>query len=291
LFVLGLTISFLFLRWAYRQGGDDPQGALNPYMVLIVAVVVGARLGHILFYDDMGAYIADPARIFSVRKGGLASHGGALAVLTVLIVWARWVRKVPLRLLLDRAAFGVPVMGICVRLGNFLNSEILGRATDVPWAIVFERARPPEAVEIPAGLSSAALAYLPDNIPRHPSQLYEIAMNAAVLLVLYLVFRHYRSSAQPRPLGLMTGLMFTLYMGLRIVLEGFKEYQILDHSGLTMGQWLSIPFALAGFVCLWAALWGPWRQETATQFVRPKPATDVAPVKAKRTGRGRARRK
>jgi len=269
LFGLGFIIALAILCGQFEEEGERPSAAGPLAYGLLAGTLIGSRLGHILFYEGVGEYLANPLLLFDFRRGGLASHGGTVGVLVAMFIWAHW-RKVPFRVAIDRVVMTVPVLGITVRLGNFFNSEIFGRPTDVPWAVVFARVREPDLTAIPAGLSEQALAFLPEHIPRHPSQLYEVIMNVAVMVLLVAVDHSYRSKGKRRPLGLMTGLFFTSYMGLRIILENFKEYLTLSPGGLTMGQWLSLPFLVLGIGCVWAATRGPWKEQDAVAFLRAK---------------------
>ncbi len=268
LFAAGTVASYLLLDWLTLAETPPPERPAASrevawWMLGIVAgALVGARAAHVLFYGDTAAYLAHPARIFQLWEGGLASHGGGVGVMLVTWLWARR-RRVPFLKIFDRVVFTGAVMAVAVRLGNLFNSEIVGRPTDVPWAFVFGRYHPQSPItaapDFPHDLSPEALAYLPAHIPRHPSQLYEAALGLGILLLLLALRARYRRAGIPRPLGLLTGLTFVLYFGGRIVLEGFKEFTALaDGSGwgLTMGQWLSAPFMLVGFVVLWASLTG-----------------------------------
>jgi phosphatidylglycerol:prolipoprotein diacylglycerol transferase len=194
----------------------------------VLGVILGGRLGYVLFYKP-GYYLQHPAEILAVWQGGMAFHGGFLGVLAA--VW--WVaRKHQLRWLevTDFLAPLAPLAFAAGRLGNFINGELWGRVTDVPWGMVFRGAGP---------------------APRHPSQLYQFALEGLALFVILWLY-----SAKPRPTGAVSGAFLIGYGVLRFVAEYFREpddFLGLLALGLSMGQWLSVPMVLAGIALLtWA---------------------------------------
>jgi len=201
---------------------------LTVYMV--VATVLGARLGHFLFYENPSEYMRDPLEIFAIWKGGLASHGAAVAIVLALWLYARRypVRQLSLLHLLDFVVVPTALAGALIRLGNFFNQEILGTVTDLPWAVVF---------------GHAADHSLP--APRHPVQLYEaIAYGAIFYLLWKLSFR----SKFLLNKGKLLGIFLILVFGFRFVVEFWKlEQSRLVSLPLTMGQILSIPAIFIGF--------------------------------------------
>jgi phosphatidylglycerol---prolipoprotein diacylglyceryl transferase len=187
----------------------------------VLGVILGGRLGYVLFYKP-GYYFAHPLETVAVWQGGMAFHGGFLGVLVA--VW--WVaRKHGLRWLevTDFLAPLSPLAFAAGRLGNFINGELWGRVTDVPWAMVFRGAGPD---------------------PRHPSQLYQFALEGvALFLVLWLY------SSKPRPVGAVSAVFLIGYGAFRFAVEFFREpddFLGLLALGLSMGQWLSIPMIAAG---------------------------------------------
>ena len=248
LFAAGLMSGYSILRWQFHEEGEDPDRAVQLTYGLIAGVIIGARLGHVFFYEAE-RYLANPVEIIKFWKGGLASHGATIGLIVAALIYAYFVRKFPFRVIADRMALAIPLATSCVRLGNFFNSEIVGRVTDVPWAVVF-------------------LRY--DDQPRHPSQFYEVMIGLTLLAVMFLINRHYKNAGKERPLGLMLSLFLAGYFSMRFGVEFFKEYQTLEASTtLTMGQYLSIPFAAAGFLGIWASLAGPWKNQHASQFQKP----------------------
>ncbi len=196
--------------------------------------IVGARLGDLLLYQDWSHWMLDPWEIFKVWEGGLASHGGAVGILAALIFLLFYVRKHSsaswcYRNLLDLTVIPVALAGACIRLGNFINQEILGKPSTVPWAVVF--LHPADGGPV---------------VPRHPVQLYE---SIAYLLIFALLFFSWRYLPNMRKSGRISGLFLILVFGFRFFIEFLKEEQselLQGGSILTMGQILSIPLVLIG---------------------------------------------
>jgi phosphatidylglycerol:prolipoprotein diacylglycerol transferase len=194
----------------------------------VFGVIIGGRLGYVLFYKPL-YYLAHPLEIVQVWTGGMSFHGGFLGVLLALWVFARNRNK----RWLDVTDFVAPLvpLGLAAgRLGNFINGELVGRVTDVPWAMVFPQV---------------------DMLPRHPSQLYQLALEG-VLLFLFLWWY----SSRPRPTGAVSGMFLVGYGALRFIAEFAREpdsFLGLLAGGLSMGQWLSLPMIAAGFLMvIWA---------------------------------------
>jgi phosphatidylglycerol:prolipoprotein diacylglycerol transferase len=211
----------LDLGWDRRQLDD-----LLFYGVL--GVVLGGRLGYIVFYKA-SYYLQHPLEIFAVWQGGMSFHGGFLGVLVAMALFARKSGK-PWLAVTDFIAPLVPLGLATGRIGNFINGELWGRATDVSWAVVFPQV---------------------DALPRHPSQLYQFALEGLGLFVLLWLY-----SRKPRPLGAVSALFLIGYGFFRFLAEFGREpddFLGLLALGFSMGQWLSIPMALAGIAMLfWA---------------------------------------
>jgi prolipoprotein diacylglyceryl transferase len=200
---------------------------------VVVATVLGARIGHLVFYENPSHYLKSPMEIFAVWKGGLSSHGAAVAIALALWVFSlrfrAQLRHLTFLGLLDFISVPTALAGACIRIGNFFNQEILGIATQVPWAVVFGH---------PADHS------LP--VPRHPVQLYEAFAYLTVFCVLWAL------SFRPKYLlerGRLFGLFLIAVFGFRIIIEYWKlEQSVLMPftSELTMGQLLSFPAVLIG---------------------------------------------
>jgi phosphatidylglycerol---prolipoprotein diacylglyceryl transferase len=202
---------------------------------VVAGTIIGARLGAVFFYD-WTYYSQHPIEILKTWKGGLASHGGALGVLlAVYLFWLyskRWLPEFRLLNLLDMIAIPVPLAGFFIRFGNFINQEILGTPSDLPWAVVFGD---------PADYSNL--------IPRHPVQLYE---GIAYLTIFFLLVYLWQKKGALLKTGTLFGWMFTLLFSSRFILEFWKTDQgsSLSHHYFQMGQWLSLPFIAAGILIL-----------------------------------------
>ena len=256
LFGLVFIGGFYLQRWQFMRGGGKENHARDFVTLGVIAVLAGSRLGHVIFYEPMRA-LRDPLWVFQIWKGGLASHGATIGL--VLAVWYHARRfGQPFLEGADRFSFAAALGATLVRVGNFLNSEIVGRVTDGTWGVRFPRY---DRDVIPAPL-------------RHPSQLYEVGLGLAVLGGLWVVDR--LAGRENRPRGLLAATFFALYFTGRFIVEFFKEYQTLTPDfPLTMGQCLSIPAALLGYVgVVWSikrgekAGWGV--PEQPKQISRPK---------------------
>ena len=194
----------------------------------MIGVIVGGRLGHVVFYGPLSYYLTHPLEIFAVWKGGMASHGGIIGVILAMAWFARNRGKSFLKI----ADFVVPLvpLGLAAgRIGNFINGELWGRVTDasLPWAMIFPQAG--------------------DNVPRHPSQLYQFALEGLLLFAILWIY-----SRRPRPAGTAGSLFLIGYGVLRIIGEIFREPEALYGAmplGLSAGQWLSVPMIIIGIVC------------------------------------------
>jgi prolipoprotein diacylglyceryl transferase len=225
--LIGLTVAlgaWLVQRHLRRRGYSE-ELAQTYVLYLLVGFVVGARLGHCFFYHPL-KYLHDPLEILRIWHGGIASHGAAIGLTLGALVFSRR-HKVPFAELCDAAALAAAVGATFVRLGNFMNSEIVGRVTHVPWAVVFKRH---------------------DALPRHPSQLYEAAGGLIVLLLLLGLAR--RKDLRS---GLLASVFLLTYFSFRFGVEFFKEY-VVRTGYFTMGQYLSLPFLAFGAVLLAASL-------------------------------------
>ena len=191
----------------------------------IVGVILGGRLGYVLFYKP-GYYLSHPLEIFAIWQGGMSFHGGFLGVLAAM-AFVAYRQRVNWWDLMDFIAPLVPIGLATGRLGNFINGELWGRPTDLPWGMVFRGA---------------------GDAPRHPSQLYQFALEGMVLFALLWWF-----SSKPRPRGQVSGLFLVGYGVFRFATEFVREpdaFLGFLALGLTMGQWLSVPMIAAGLY-LW----------------------------------------
>lgn len=229
-FAFGIVASYYTLHYIFVSE-KLPQMMLDKFAVwAVLATVIGARLGHVFFYD-WDYYAENPGEILKVWHGGLASHGATIGLILVVILFC-YKYKVPFLWLFDRMAVIVPIAAASIRFGNLMNSEMIGTPTSAPWAFVFTSE---------------------DLIPRHPSQLYE----ALVYLTLYLVmFLWYRKSKGAIQGGLFVGVMFLVIFVARFFIEYIKIDQVEFEKDMVinMGQQLSIPFVLLGLAFIVIAL-------------------------------------
>lgn len=200
---------------------------------VILGTIIGARLGHVFFYD-WPIYQDHPLDIFKVWQGGLASHGGIVGVMVGVWLYRRSIAaqfpQLTYITLFDILVIPSGLVACCIRMGNFFNQEILGPVTNVPWAVIF--GHPIDGTP---------------GVPRHPVQLYEAIAYFAIFCLMITLWK--KRPGQWRP-GFMSGLFFILLFAARFALEFIKEPQslVMDESFVQMGQLLSIPFILLGFV-------------------------------------------
>ena len=227
LFVMGFICGYYILSWIFKIEKKTQKDLDALSMTMIIATVIGARLGHCLFYDPI-SYLSNPIEILKVWEGGLASHGATFGIIIALYIFVKRHKEFSFIWLADRLAIVIALAAFFVRLGNFVNSEIIGKASDVAWAVVF---------------------YNIDNIPRHPSQLYEAI--AYLALFFFLLFR-YKKQKSSTPRGELSGLFLILLFSARFIIEYTKEVQSAWEIGLPlhMGQFLSIPFIILGIFFL-----------------------------------------
>ncbi len=202
---------------------------------IITGTVIGARLGHCLFYSPE-YYLSHPLDILKIWEGGLASHGAAVGIITAMLLYCRKTGE-GVWWLFDRMVIVVPLAAVCIRLGNLMNSEIVGKPTTLPWGFKFLRCD-----------EDAQIAQFHDInlIPaRHPSQLYEAIYCVFLFLLMFYLWKYKR---QVLPQGFMFGLFCVLLFTSRFFMEYLKETQVDWEKGLTfnMGQWLSVPFVIGG---------------------------------------------
>jgi len=188
-----------------------------------VGIIVGGRLGQVLLWEP-SYYFAHPLEIFMIWKGGMAFHGGLIGVILAMFIYA-YVKKIPFFAVADPIAAATPIGLLLGRIANFVNGELWGRPTDVPWAVIF-----PDPA---AG-----------GLPRHPSQLYEAALEGVLLFVaLFLLAR--RESIRAK-IGTLSGAFLIGYAIARITGEQFREPEVALATSVTLGQWYSIAMLVAG---------------------------------------------
>ncbi len=230
-YVLGFVAAGYLLRSLVRRWNVDlsDEDVIDVVLVAVIGLLIGARLGYVLFYGN-GSYWEDPLSVFRVWDGGMSFHGGLIGIL-VAGAWVARRKGVSPLTVFDLGAVGAPIGLFLGRVANFVNGELWGRETDVPWAMVFPNA--------------------PTAYPRHPSQLYEALLEGLVLFLVLFVL-----SRRRRPTGVVLGVFLTLYGAFRFFVEFFREPDIqlgFLVGGTTMGQLLSIPMFLVGLWLLYRA--------------------------------------
>lgn len=236
--VIGLFLAYQIMRYFYKLEGI-PEDELDKFVTYaVVGILIGARLGHILFYDPVH-YWNNPIEILPIRVNptfqftglaGLASHGGVAGALLAFYFYKKKFKR-DMFWILDRIAIASAPLFASIRIGNLINSEIIGGPSNLPWAFVFERI---------------------DHIPRHPTQLYEAF---AYLLSGFILFVLWKSRKYVRQRGFIFGLGTTLMASQRFLIEFLKENQVAFEGGiiLNMGQILSIPLIVAGIgIMIWS---------------------------------------
>lgn len=236
MFLAGFSLGYHFMvkicRWE-----NKPIDKLDSLLVhLVLGTTIGARLGHCLFYDPV-FYLSNPLEILKIWEGGLASHGGGIGVMIALWWFSRKNPEFSLWWLLDRISIFTVMTGAFIRIGNLMNSEILGKPTDGTWGVIFDRV---------------------DVLPRHPAMVYESLSYALIFVLAYfgIYLGIYRRKKLETPKGLLFGFVIAMIMLARFIIEFFKEIQSPFEKDLflNMGQILSFPFILFGIYFVVRAL-------------------------------------
>ncbi|WP_298642817.1 prolipoprotein diacylglyceryl transferase [uncultured Prevotella sp.] len=244
--LIGLLSAYFIVRKLYKEQKIKDELFDPLFVYCFVGILAGARLGHCIFYEpdyflSSGKHIVEmivPIRFLAdggwkfTGYAGLASHGGTLGLIAALWLYVRRT-KLPIWQVLDNIAIATPVTACFIRLGNLMNSEIIGKVTDVPWAFVFEQV---------------------DMQPRHPGQLYEAIVYA---LLFFIGWYLYRRMPQKVGTGFFFGLCLTYIFTARFFIEYTKEVQEAFEASLPidMGQILSIPFIIIGIYCMKGGKW------------------------------------
>ncbi|MAG60931.1 prolipoprotein diacylglyceryl transferase [archaeon] len=219
---MGLILGYIFLKKLAKENNLNNIATMELYLFTVIGLFLGCRIFHVLVYNFQ-YFLSNPASIFYIWQGGLSSHGGIIGGTLSFYVFCKK-NKLPFWKLADVAIIPIGLSAGFVRIGNFLNSEVIGRVTSVPWAIEFYGR----------------------NDLRHPSQLYEAAKNFFVCGLLYNI---YSVKKMNLPDGTIYWLFIFLFSFLRFFTEFFKEY-IIFNSGLTIGQYISIIFTIISGIML-----------------------------------------
>jgi phosphatidylglycerol---prolipoprotein diacylglyceryl transferase len=231
LFAASFLVGFQIMTKIFDKENKSQNDLNDLLWYMIIGTIVGARLGHCLFYNPE-YYLSHPLEILKTWKGGLASHGAAIGIVSAIYLYSK--KKIGQSFLWtsDRVVITVALAGFFIRTGNLMNSEIIGKVTDVPWAFKFVN------------------AYVKDPmVPRHPAQLYEALSYLVIFVILFLI---YQKSYKKIKEGFLFGLFLVLVFSARFIIEFFKENQSAFEQGMTLnlGQTLSIPLILWGLYLL-----------------------------------------
>lgn len=239
MWALAFIASHFFMNRIYKAEGRTEKELDTLTLYIIFGTILGARLGHCLFYgpwfdelDPSGeviseGYLSHPLNLLKVYEGGLASHGGAIGIIIAMWLYCRKTKESWLWLF-DRLVVVVPLASMCIRIGNLINSEIIGKPTDLPWAFIFVKESPS---------------------PRHPAQLYEAIFCFFLFIFMYYLWKNKRDTLNK---GFMFGILCFVFFTERFLVEFLKENQsdFENAMALNMGQILSIPFVLIGIFIL-----------------------------------------
>ena len=274
LFMAPFVLGTFVLGHIYKSEKTSPVWVDVITVYMLVGTIVGARLGHVLFYEPSLLTTPDIFEVFRIWHGGLASHGATIGILLAVWLFSRN-NKFDYLWTLDRIVIVVALGGACIRMGNLMNSEIVGKPTDAPWGFTFPRdvehlvpvARPlpvgaVQVAAVPVQLVDGTTSYrllpkgtpvapdAPMAVPRHPTQIYESLFCVVLLVLLYSMWNR---TKEKTPRGQLFGVFVVLLFTFRLLVEYLKENQVSFENGnfLNQGQLLSIPFILIG---IWVLL-------------------------------------
>lgn len=240
-FAVGFLIGYKIVEKMWKQEGLPPAWIDSLLIYTMIGTVVGARLGHVLFYAP-DYYLAHPVEILKIWEGGLASHGGTLGIIIAIYFYSKRVSHKSMLWTFDKLVVPTGLVAAMIRLGNLMNHEIYGHATDQPWGFRFIE-------NLPAWRRGAEPIF---TAPSHPTQLYEaLCYLATFALCMWLYFKKDAWKKE----GFIFGIFLICVFGSRFLIEFVKNNQEAFEAdmALNMGQWLSIPFVLAGCWFVWRA--------------------------------------
>jgi phosphatidylglycerol---prolipoprotein diacylglyceryl transferase len=240
MWAVAFIASHFVMNRVYKTEGRTDKQLDSLTLYIILGTIIGARLGHCLFYgpwfDEVSihgevineGYLSHPLNILKVYEGGLASHGGAIGIIIAMILYCRK-HKESWLWLFDRLVVVVPLASMFIRIGNLMNSEIIGTVTNLPWGFIFVKESPE---------------------PRHPAQLYEAIYSLALFILMYRLWKNKRKAVGP---GFMFGIFCVAMFSMRFLVEFLKENQsdFEEAFALNMGQILSLPFVIVGIFMIW----------------------------------------
>lgn len=232
MFAIGFIFGYNMVEKMFKHEKENLKWLDSLLMYIVIATIVGARLGHVFFYG-WDYYSQHPLEIIMVWKGGLASHGGVIGIFIALWIFSKKVTHRNIFWVIDRVIIPTAIVAGLIRMGNLFNSEIYGVQTSLPWGFIFERNH--------------------ELVPKHPTQLYEALAYFMTFFVLR--YMYWKTDAKSKT-GLISGVFFIIVFSARFLIEFIKEDQEAFEAGmsLNMGQWLSIPFVLLGIFLVVNAL-------------------------------------
>lgn len=233
MFAIGFWLGFNIVAKMFKHDGAPENWLFSLLIWVVCATIIGARLGHVFFYE-WDYYSQHPEHIWRTWEGGLASHGGSIAIIIAVFLYSKFTTKLSPLWTFDRLVIPIALVGALIRIGNLMNSEIYGGPTDLPWGFIFVRGN-----EWP-------------GVPVHPTQIYEALCYLALFVVL--MWMYWKKHAQRRP-GLIFGVFLTWLFGARFLIEFVKNDQVAREATMTLnlGQQLSIPFIIIGIgLIIWA---------------------------------------
>lgn len=241
MYLIAFVLGWYIMKYIYKKEQVDLEKLDPLFIYTVLATLIGARLGHVIFYQSE-LFTEDPLSVFLPFKfvpefeftgfQGLASHGAALGIMVAMYLYHKKVLHKPLLWILDRVVIPVTIGGMFIRLGNFMNSEIVGKPTGSDFGVIFS--------EYPAKIGLAGPA-----VPRHPAQLYEAGCYLIIFLLLWWIYNKTNKSER---MGYLFGMFMLLLWLVRFLIEFVKEPQVEERAAwlLNTGQLLSIPFILLG---------------------------------------------
>ncbi|MDR6302016.1 prolipoprotein diacylglyceryl transferase [Mesonia maritima] len=242
MYLVAFTLGWYIIKKIYKRENIADEKLDPLFIYTVLATLIGARLGHVLFYQTELIW-EDPLSIFLPARfvpefeftgfQGLASHGAAIGIIIAMYFYSKKILKKSILWILDRIVIPVAIGGVFIRIGNFINSEIIGKPTGTDYGVIFKQ--------------------LGETFPRHPAQLYEAACYVVVFLILWFV---YWKTEKRNNLGFIFGLFLVLLWTVRFFVEFVKEAQVGERATwvLNTGQWLSIPFILIGLFLIFRSL-------------------------------------
>lgn len=226
---IGIILSVLIYHKLFKEKNYSTDLVYDLSIWLVIGGLIGARIGHILFYN-LDYFLANPTEIIMINHGGLASHGMTIGILITIWLYQK-IKKIDIKKYFDLLVISIPFLATFIRLGNFFNSEIVGKPTTMPWGVYFPK--------FDSG----------EMILRHPSQIYESLTALIIFVIIYLIYKKYKKLPQ----YFITNLFLLLYFSTRFLLEFFKARDTLLTFPISMGQLLSIPFILWSIYWFWSS--------------------------------------